>query len=119
MHVEERSAISIARRLQDPLSELVKVDSKSIGVGLYQHDVVEKRLDESLDFVVTKAVNQVGVNINTASPSLLKYVSGLNKKVIDKIIGYRDEKGKFISREELKKEKKSYQKKYTNRPLVL
>ena len=105
MHVEERSAISIARRLQDPLSELVKVDSKSIGVGLYQHDVVEKRLDESLDFVVTKAVNQVGVNINTASPSLLKYVSGLNKKVIDKIIGYRDEKGKFISREELKKKK--------------
>lgn len=105
LHVEERSAISIARRLQDPLSELVKVDSKSIGVGLYQHDVVEKRLDESLDFVVTKAVNQVGVNINTASPSLLKYVSGLNKKVIDKIIGYRDEKGKFISREELKKKK--------------
>ena len=105
INVSLRGAISIARRLQDPLSELVKVDSKSIGVGLYQHDVVEKRLDESLDFVVTKAVNQVGVNINTASPSLLKYVSGLNKKVIDKIIGYRDEKGKFISREELKKKK--------------
>ena len=105
LHVEERSAISIARRLQDPLSELVKVDSKSIGVGLYQHDVVEKRLNESLDFVVEKAVNQVGVNINTASPSLLKYVSGLNKKVIDKIIDYREKNGKFVSRDELKKKK--------------
>ena len=105
LHVEERSAISIARRLQDPLSELVKVDSKSIGVGLYQHDVVEKRLDESLDFVVSKAVNSVGVNINTASPSLLKYVSGLNKKVIDKIIDYRNTFGKIKSREELKKKK--------------
>ena len=105
LHVEERSAISIARRLQDPLSELVKVDSKSIGVGLYQHDVIEKRLNESLDFVVTKAVNQVGVNINTASPSLLKYVSGLNKKVIDKIIDYREKNGKFVSRDELKKKK--------------
>lgn len=105
LHVEERSAISIARRLQDPLSELVKVDSKSIGVGLYQHDVVEKRLNESLDFVVTKAVNQVGVNINTASPSLLKYVSGLNKRVIDKIIDYREKTGKFSSREELKNKK--------------
>ena len=105
LHVEERSAISIARRLQDPLSELVKVDSKSIGVGLYQHDVQEKRLNESLDFVVEKAVNKVGVNINTASPSLLKYVSGLNKKVIDKIIDYRDKNGKFVSRDELKKKK--------------
>lgn len=105
LHVEERSAISIARRLQDPLAELVKVDSKSIGVGLYQHDVVEKRLDESLDFVVSKAVNQVGVNINTASASLLKYVSGLNKKVIDKIIDYRNTKGKFKSRNELLKKK--------------
>ena len=105
LHVEERSAISIARRLQDPLSELVKVDSKSIGVGLYQHDVVEKRLNESLDFVVSKAVNMVGVNINTASPSLLKYVSGLNKKVIDKIINYRDSFGKIKSRDELKKKK--------------
>ena len=105
LHVEERSAISIARRLQDPLSELVKVDSKSIGVGLYQHDVQEKRLDESLDFVVSKAVNMVGVNINTASPSLLKYVSGLNKKVIDKIISYRETFGKIKSREELKKKK--------------
>jgi len=105
LHVEERSAISIARRLQDPLSELVKVDSKSIGVGLYQHDVEEKRLDESLDFVVTKAVNKVGVNINTASASLLKYVSGLNKRVIDKIISYRDNNGKFITRDELKEKK--------------
>ena len=105
LHVEERSAISIARRLQDPLSELVKVDSKSIGVGLYQHDVQEKRLNESLDFVVSKAVNSVGVNINTASASLLKYVSGLNKKVIDKIINYRNTFGKIKSREELKKKK--------------
>ena len=105
LHVEERSAISIARRLQDPLSELVKVDSKSIGVGLYQHDVQEKRLNESLDFVVSKAVNSVGVNINTASASLLKYVSGLNKKVIDKIIDYRNTFGKIKSREELKKKK--------------
>jgi len=105
LHVEERSAISIARRLQDPLSELVKVDSKSIGVGQYQHDVVEKRLNESLDFVVSKAVNSVGVNINTASPSLLQYVSGLNKKVIDKIINYRDTFGKILSRDELKKKK--------------
>lgn len=103
LHVEERSAISIGRRLQDPLSELVKVEPKSIGVGQYQHDVVEKRLEESLDFVVSKAVNQVGVNINTASPSLLKYVSGLNKKVIDKLIEYRDNTGKIKSREDLKK----------------
>ena len=105
LHVEERSAISIGRRLQDPLSELVKVDPKSIGVGLYQHDVPEKRLSESLDFVVSKAVNQVGVNINTASHSLLNYVSGLNKKVIDKLIEYRNEYGKIKSREELKKQK--------------
>ena len=103
--VEKRSAISIGRRLQDSLSELVKIDPKSIGVGLYQHDVTPKKLDESLDFVVTKVVNQVGVNINTASPSLLKYVSGLNKKAIEGIISYRDEKGKFVSRNEIKKVK--------------
>jgi len=103
--VEKRSAISIGRRLQDSLSELVKIDPKSIGVGLYQHDVTPKKLDESLDFVVTKVVNQVGVNINTASTSLLKYVSGLNKKAIEGIIAYRDEKGKFLSRNELKKVK--------------
>ncbi len=99
--VEKRSAISIARRLQDPLSELVKIDSKSIGVGQYQHDVNEKRLDESLDFVVSKCVNNVGVNVNTASPSILKYISGLTKSSIDKILKYREEKGKIKSREEL------------------
>ena len=101
--VEKRSAISIARRLQDALSELVKIDPKSIGVGLYQHDVTPKKLDESLNFVVTKAVNQVGVNINTASPSLLNYVSGMNKKSIEAIIDERNKKGKINSREELKK----------------
>ncbi len=103
--VEKRSAISIGRRLQDSLSELVKIDPKSIGVGLYQHDVQGKKLDESLDFVVTKAVNGVGVNINTASPSLLQYVSGLTKKAIDAIITYRDTNGKIASREEIKKMK--------------
>ena len=101
LHVEERSAISIGRRLQDPLSELVKIDSKSIGVGQYQHDVNQKRLDESLDFVVSKAVNSVGVNINTASSSILKYVSGLTKSAIDKIIKYREANGKIRSREEI------------------
>ena len=101
--VEKRSAISIARRLQDPLSELVKIDSKSIGVGQYQHDVNEKKLDESLDFVVSKCVNNVGVNINTASPSILKYVSGLNKSSIEKIINYREGNGKIKSRLELLK----------------
>ena len=103
--VEKRSAISIARRLQDPLSELVKIDSKSIGVGQYQHDVNEKKLNESLDFVTQKCVNNVGVNINTASPSILKYISGLTKTTIDKIIKYRDEKGKIKSRYELIKNK--------------
>ena len=105
LHVEERSAISIGRRLQDPLSELVKIDSKSIGVGQYQHDVNQKRLNESLDFVVSKAVNSVGVNVNTASPSILQYISGLTKTNIDKIIKYREENGKIISREELLKKK--------------
>ena len=103
--VEERSAISIGRRLQDPLAELVKIDPESIGVGLYQHDVAQKRLKESLDFVVTKVVNSVGVNINTASSSLLKYISGINKKNIEKIIEYREKKGKILSREEIKKAK--------------
>jgi len=103
--VEKRSAISIGRRLQDALSELVKIDPKSIGVGLYQHDVQGKKLDDSLDFVVTKAVNQVGVNVNTASPSLLKYVSGLTKKAIDTIVSYRESNGKITSRNELKKVK--------------
>ena len=101
--VEKRSAISIGRRLQDSLSELVKIDPKSIGVGLYQHDVTPKKLDESLNFVVTKVVNQVGVNVNTASSSLLSYVSGMTKKSIDTILNERDLKGKFTSREEIKK----------------
>lgn len=103
LHVEERSAISIARRLQDPLSELVKIDSKSIGVGQYQHDVSPKKLRESLDFVVSKAVNQVGVNINTASPSILTYISGLTKKAIEAIVDYRDTNGKILSRDQIKK----------------
>ena len=101
--VEKRSAISIGRRLQDSLSELVKIDPKSIGVGLYQHDVKEKELSDTLDFTVTKAVNKVGVNVNTASPSLLKYVSGLNKRSIEGIINYRLEKHGINNRNELKK----------------
>ena len=101
LHVEERSAISIARRLQDPLSELVKIDPKSIGVGQYQHDVKEKNLNEALDFVVSKSVNNVGVNINTASASILKYISGLTKKSIEKIIDFRNKHGRFNSRNEL------------------
>ena len=101
--VEKRSAVSIGRRLQDPLAELVKIPPDGIGVGLYQHDVPEKKLADNLDFVVSKAVNNVGVNINTASPSLLKYVSGITKRYIDKIIEYRNNKGKFNSRNEVQK----------------
>ena len=101
----ERSAVSIGRRLQDPLAELVKIPPDGIGVGLYQHDVPEKELKTRLDFVVSKAVNSVGVNINTASTSLLKYVSGITKKNIDKIIEYRNNFGRFNSREEIKKKK--------------
>lgn len=101
LHVEERSAISIGRRLADPLSELVKIDPESIGVGLYQHDVTEKNLKESLNFVVEKVVNQVGVNINTASPSILKYISGLTKSSIDKIISYRSKNKRINTRDEL------------------
>jgi len=101
----ERSAVSIARRLQDSLSELVKIPPEGIGVGLYQHDVKQKELKESLDFVTEKVVNEVGVNINTASPSILKYVSGISKRNIDKIIEYRDSNGKINSREELKNKK--------------
>ena len=101
----ERSAVSIGRRLQDPLSELVKIPPDGIGVGLYQHDVKGKKLNDSLDFVVTKAVNSVGVNINTASPSLLKYVSGITKKNIEKIIDYRENNGRINSREEIKKKR--------------
>lgn len=103
--VEKRSAISIGRRLQDPLSELVKIDPESIGVGLYQHDIANKKLSESLDYVVSSAVNKVGVNINTASPFLLKYISGITKKNIEKIIEYRNSNGKISSRSEIKKKK--------------
>lgn len=103
LQVEERSAVSIARRLQDPLAELVKIDPKSVGVGQYQHDVSQKRLNESLSFVVETAVNQVGVNVNTASPSLLQYVSGLSKSVANNIVKRREEEGKFTKRAELKK----------------
>ena len=103
--VEKRSAVSIARRLQDPLSELVKIPPEGIGVGLYQHDVSQKNLKDSLDFVVSKAVNSVGVNINTASSSILKYISGITKKNIDKIIEYREKHGRINSREEIKSKK--------------
>ncbi len=103
LQVEERSAVSIARRVQDPLSELVKIDPKSIGVGQYQHDVSQKKLSESLQFVVETAVNQVGVNVNTASASLLQYISGLNKTVANNIVKYRDENGKLTNRKQIKK----------------
>lgn len=101
--VEKRSAISIARRLQDPLAELVKIDPKSIGVGQYQHDVSQKKLSESLDFVVDTVVNQVGVNINTASPALLSHVAGLNKTISENIVKYREEEGLITSRAQIKK----------------
>ena len=103
--IEKRSAVSIGRRLQDPLAELVKIPPEGIGVGLYQHDVSEKKLSSSLDFVVEKCVNSVGVNINTASASLLSYVSGITKAAIKKILSYRDSVGKIMSREQIKKEK--------------
>jgi protein Tex len=99
--VEERSAASIARRIQDPLSELVKIDPKSIGVGQYQHDVAPKKLNDSLNFVVTQAVNQVGVNVNTASKALLMYVSGLNKTSAKNIVEYRNKIGQFRNRNEI------------------
>ena len=100
--VEQRSAVSIGRRLQDALSELVKIDPKSIGVGLYQHDLKQKELDEELGFVVSKVVNEVGVNLNNASDSILNYVSGLNKKVINKILEYKKKNRSFKNRDELK-----------------
>ena len=103
--IEKRSAVSIGRRLQDPLSELVKIPPEGIGVGMYQHDVAQNKLRNSLDFVVEKCVNNVGVNINTAGSSILQYVSGLTKKTIEKLIAYRDKNGKINSREEIKKEK--------------
>ncbi|WP_343797189.1 Tex family protein [Bacillus carboniphilus] len=102
LQVEERSAVSIARRVQDPLAELVKIDPKSVGVGQYQHDVQQKRLNEQLQFVVETVVNQVGVNVNTASPSLLQYVAGLSKTVAQNIVKQRESEGKFTSRAELK-----------------
>lgn len=101
--VEQRSAVSIARRIQDPLAELVKIDPKSIGVGQYQHDVAQNKLNKSLEDVVVDAVNKVGVNLNTCSTSLLSYVSGLSKSVAKNIIDYREKNDKFTSREELKK----------------
>ncbi|GGE30372.1 Tex family protein [Streptococcus himalayensis] len=101
--VEKRSAISIARRLQDPLAELVKIDPKSIGVGQYQHDVSQKKLSESLDFVVDTVVNQVGVNINTASPALLSHVAGLNKTISENIVKYREQEGMIRSRADILK----------------
>jgi len=103
INVSLRGAISIARRLQDPLAELVKIDPKSIGVGQYQHDVNQSRLEESLNGVVEDAVNSVGVDLNTATPSLLKYVSGISKTVANNIVKYRDEKGKIKNRKELLK----------------
>ncbi|MFD1335563.1 Tex family protein [Oceanobacillus iheyensis] len=103
LQVEERSAVSIARRVQDPLAELVKIDPKSIGVGQYQHDVSQKELSGSLSFVVETAVNQVGVNVNTASSSLLQYVSGLSKTVANNMVKQRNEEGKFTNRKQLKK----------------
>ena len=103
LQVEERSAASIARRVQDPLAELVKIDPKSIGVGQYQHDVSQKALNESLSFVVETAVNQVGVNVNTASTSLLQHVAGLSKTVANNIVNKRNEEGKFTNRKQLKK----------------
>ncbi len=109
--VEKRSAVSIGRRLQDPLSELVKIDPKSIGVGEYQYDVNQKTLGETLDFTTSKVVNEVGVNINTASKSILKYVSGLTKSVIENIIKYKEEK-KITNREEIKKIKGMSEKVY-------
>ena len=102
LKVEERSAVSIARRLQDPLAELVKIDPKSVGVGQYQHDVSQKRLNESLRFVVETVVNQVGVNVNTASAALLQYVAGLSKSVAGNVVKKREEIGKFSNRKELK-----------------
>ncbi|SES36200.1 Tex family protein [Salipaludibacillus aurantiacus] len=103
LQVEERSAVSIARRIQDPLAELVKIDPKSVGVGQYQHDVTQSKLNDSLTFVVETVVNQVGVNVNTASSSLLQYVSGLSKSVANNIVKRREEEGKFTSRTQLKK----------------
>lgn len=112
LDVTVRGAISIGRRLQDPLAELVKIDPKSIGVGQYQHDVTPKRLDESLKGVVEDCVNNVGVDLNLATPSLLSYVSGINAAIAQNIVAYREENGKFTSRKELLKVKRLGQKAY-------
>ena len=101
--VEKRSAVSIARRIQDPLAELVKIDPQAVGVGQYQHDVSQKNLKEELGFVVETAVNRVGVNLNTASPQLLQFVAGLNKTIAQNIVTYREDSGEFSSRAQLKK----------------
>lgn len=111
--VEERSAVSIARRLQDPLAELVKIEPKAISVGQYQHDIPEKELEEQLDFVVVKTVNNVGVDINTASPSLLKYVAGLNNAIAQQIVLYRNAHGSFKNRNEIRNVKKIGAKTFT------
>lgn len=101
--MEERSAISIGRRIQDPLAELIKIDPKSVGVGQYQHDLNAKTLDEQVDNVVETAVNQVGVNLNTASPALLAHIAGLNKNLAQNIVNYRNDFGEFTSRTQIKK----------------
>ncbi len=106
INVSLRGAISIGRRLQDPLAELVKIDPKSIGVGQYQHDVSQKKLDESLKGVVEDCVNAVGVDLNTATPSLLSYISGINSSIAKNIVAYREEVGKFKNRKEIIKSKK-------------
>lgn len=106
LHVEERSAISIGRRLQDPLAELIKIDPKAVGVGQYQHDVSESHLDQQLDRVVETAVNQVGVNLNTASPELLEHISGLSATISQNIVDYREANGSFTNRNQLKKVKR-------------
>jgi uncharacterized protein len=103
LDVAERSAASIARRVQDPLAELVKIDPKAIGVGQYQHDVSQKILEESLKAVVESAVNHVGVDVNTASPSLLSYVAGVNATIAKNIVKYREENGRFTNRRQLQK----------------
>lgn len=101
--VGQRSAASIARRVQDPLAELVKIDPKSIGVGQYQHDMNQKKLDEALSGVVEDSVNKVGVDLNTASASLLEYISGISKAIAKNIVAYREENGQFTDRKELLK----------------
>lgn len=112
LQVEERSAVSIARRLQDPLAELVKIEPKSIGVGQYQHDVSQNKLTDQLDFVVETAVNQVGVNVNTASSALLEHISGLTKATAQNIVAFREEHGQFTKRQELKDVKRLGPKSY-------